>query len=310
MRPIISNANSQPELRIDELELTFLATGEAQHVFQKAGYDAGWVYKIPAAFGFVLPFDHEFQKFRCKTTFERILRFSLQTIPKRFSGRRRLSSLSLAGSGQGSLDKGRGECNESLLRSFGEYGIAKYCKWLNLKNFEDMLSIIGSLNHRLPANGLVPSQPYGRVTVRLQINGNQLTYSGPMLKQQRADHMFVRSDEFDTFAWEDIVASQQDFWRHGIGLVSAGEILGPKNWALVNGRMLLADTSALSKDFNAIRRSLDPAILDGREQIEMQQKGRRPEYRTRRSQAKEYFRYIRNEVNQEKLGRLWNQGNC
>src|ERR1051325_11978400 len=43
----------------DRLDLVFLATGTWQHVFvHRDDREVGWVYKIPSAFGYLLPFDH------------------------------------------------------------------------------------------------------------------------------------------------------------------------------------------------------------------------------------------------------------
>jgi phosphoglycerate dehydrogenase-like enzyme len=55
----------------DVSDLTFLATGYWQHVFAATGRPRWlWVYKIPAAFGYILPFRYSFQTFWPKSRYE------------------------------------------------------------------------------------------------------------------------------------------------------------------------------------------------------------------------------------------------
>jgi hypothetical protein len=88
-----------------------------------------------------------------------------------------------------------------------------------------------------------------------------------------------------------------------VALLEAADILGPRSWAVVDGRLQLADTGSLTRDHREARRSLAPERLDEREQIVLQRLALRESGST--TLAEEYFRFIRTELHQAAFDRLW-----
>jgi hypothetical protein len=79
------------------------------------------------------------------------------------------------------------------------------------------------------------------------------------------------------------------------------EALGPRSWALLDGRLCLGDTGALTTDYAEVYDALDPASLDVR--VRRQIGKSRPVDR-----ADEYFAFVRREVSREQLERIWRAG--
>lgn len=260
------------------MDAQFLATGENQHVF--AGSDdiegTAWVYKIPASFGYTLPFEHRFQAFRPKNSRERFLRFALVQVPRRvkvFQAPRRI--------GHGLL--------------------AAYCKRIRSNDFKRMLDILDYLSEQGVSDIPLPFTVIRKGEILLGIDEATIRYEGPILKQRRADYFFEKSVKLTTFDWSEFVHAQHRLWKRGVGLSSAGEILGPKNWALLDGRIHLADTGALTRDYHEARNCLSEETLDKRQENaldHLKQIGST-------DPALEYFLFIRKQINQEKLDELW-----
>ena len=74
-----------------------------------------------------------------------------------------------------------------------------------------------------------------------------------------------------------------------------------KNWALLDGRLRLFDTSSLTSDPRAVRRVLTEAELDRRERALL----RKTTERRTAEPLVEFFRFIRRELNRDKLDQLW-----
>jgi hypothetical protein len=127
-----------------------------------------------------------------------------------------------------------------------------------------------------------------------------LHYRGLVLKQRRADFFFEYFDALDRFDWAAPQRVQHELWRHGIGLVDVDEVLGPRNWALLDGEILLADTGSLTEDFSAVRRVLSDELLNER-QWEI------PSWWPHHVSGSlpRYFAYVRQQVNQDQLHRMW-----
>jgi hypothetical protein len=117
--------------------------------------------------------------------------------------------------------------------------------------------------------------------------------------QRRADAFFDQvAGNLSRYDWSHFVELQHRLWRHGVGFWYPREALGPRSWALLDGRLCLGDTGALTTDYVQAYDALDPASLDVRvrRQIEKSQPG---------DGAAEYFAFVRRQVNRERLQQLW-----
>lgn len=271
------------------LDLTFLATGYCQHVFTNtAEKDGSWVYKIPAAFGYILPFRHTFRVFWPKGVYERFLCFALIRLPSGFHNRlaARAGSPLRAVSGR--------------LVSAGERLTAAHCRRARCRMFLRMLELIRFLCQRGLDEVLLPCSDCGNVGARLRVGGSVFPYHGPMLVQRRAAG-FETQARLAAFDWNDLVAAQHRLWRLGVGFQHRREILGPLSWAVFEGRLRLCDTSALSTEFRLVRRSLS------KENLDLAERQAREHLRRCGSAdlADDYFRFVRAEINQPRFDRLW-----
>lgn len=248
-----------------QLDLTFLATGTWQHVFVRTGVEAdGWVYKIPAAFGYILPFDH-MQRYK----------------PEKFSAKRLGYALA-----------------HFLL---GSRVIAAHLKHLSSRNFEAMLKLIAEMERDGLSDILLPCQLIRDGAATLRVGENLLPYRGAILMQRRADYLFEKSENLRAIEWRELVQAHHRLWRHGITFSTPTAVLGLKNWGLLEGRLQLFDTSSLTRDPQKVRRVLSHEALDRREETLIRQAVEK-----RSSEPiEEYFHFIRQEINREKLDQLW-----
>lgn len=69
-------------------------------------------------------------------------------------------------------------------------------------------------------------------------------YAGPALKQRRADGFMAHQCHLE-LDWQALVRIQHALWRIGVGICDADTVLGPHNWAVLDGRLLLGDTASL-----------------------------------------------------------------
>lgn len=285
-----------------DLQLDFLATGTWQHVFVSANdetrnaHDAlrvvqgesrmaresngetseaaratsdeagAWVYKIPAAFGYILPFDH----------------------PQRFKS-----------------EKVATNASHALLKHLprGEKFLAARLRRRSVERFEAMLALVESMCESGLADIILPCEIMRDADAALRVNGATIAYRGHVLKQRRADYLFERSERLRSLDWREIVAAHHRLWRHGITFETSTAVLGLKNWALFENRLRLFDTSSLTSDPRRVSRALAPKELDKREEYTRTKQtigdGEASE------PLVEFFRFIRGEINRGKLEQLW-----
>jgi len=249
----------------DQLALTFLATGTWQHVFvRRDETESRWVYKIPSAFGHLLPFNH----------------------PQRLRPRR--------------LHTRAGDAVLTLLPA-GERLLASRLRRLSQRSFESMLALIAEIERHGLSDILLPWEVMRDAAATLEIEGEHFSYRGPVLKQRRADYLFERSENLHSFEWREIVEAHHRLWRCGITFSTTTAVLELKNWALLDGRLRLFDTSSLTSDRREVTRALDEQELNRREQSVL----RRVAERKSSEPIVEYFRFIRQELNRDKLEQLW-----
>lgn len=249
----------------NKLDLTFLATGTWQHVFVHPNdTEKRWVYKIPSAFGYLLPFDHP-QRLRPRR------------LPFR-AGARLLALLPV-----------------------GERALAKRLRRQSLRSFERMLALIEEIERHGLSDILLPCEALTDAAATLEIAGRLFDYRGVMLRQRRADYLFERNENLHSFKWREIVEAHHRLWRCGVTFSTTTAVLELKNWALLDGRLRLFDTSSLTSDPREVTRSLGEAELNKREQFVLEKVAERKSSEP----IVEYFRFIRQELNRDKLEQLW-----
>jgi hypothetical protein len=262
------------------LQLDFLATGTWQHVFVRANDAARkaddearsmndeareWVYKIPAAFGYVLPFDHA-QRFRSDNLATKTSHALLARLPR------------------------------------GGNLLAARLRRRSVARFEAMLALVEFMCESGLSDIMLPCEIMRDAEAELRVSGATVAYRGSILKQRRADYLFERSERLRSLDWREIVAAHHRLWRHGITFETSTAVLGLKNWALCEGRLRLFDTSSLTSDPRRVSRALAPEELDRREEytrVKQTTGGDASE------PLVEFFRFIRREINRGKLEQLW-----
>jgi hypothetical protein len=286
-------------------DLTFLATGECQHVFAATGEeDAQWVYKIPAAFGYLLPSSHPSRKsFKPKSRSQQLVRLALVTLPaavhKRGSALSARLGTRLARGGESALLRSFDRC-ALMPKALGESLLRRYVLWERVSRFNRMLRTLDLMRAMGLSDVVLPHRIIRKGMAVLRVNGCTYRYEGPFLVQRKAE-FFDKSRNFKSFPWEDLITQQQLMWRHGIALDGPAEVLGPKNWALMDGRLRLGDTSGLTTDLKWALRAIKAARLDRKEKnVVCDAKSVNPD-----DPAEEYFRETRKEINEEKLRQLW-----
>lgn len=248
-----------------QLRLTLLATGTWQHVFvNEDEAEQLWVYKLPAAFGYVLPFAHP-QRFRPASLPAQICAALCLRLP----------------------------CGAKLY--------AAYLRRASRQRFARMLALIEQLDRHGLADIMLPCAALRDAAARLEVAGATFAYRGDILKQRRADYLFERSENLRSFEWREIVAAHHRLWRCGITFSTTTAVLELKNWALLDGRLQLFDTSSLTSNPRRVRRVLGAAELDRREQAI----ARKAVERKSAEPLVEFFRFIRRELNRDKLDQLW-----
>lgn len=212
------------------LDLTFFATGSWQHVFVTSGREAEpWVYKIPSAFGYVLPFN-DARRYRPENLCAAVLDVALTHLPP------------------------------------GERLLAAYWKRASLKKFTSMLGLIEDMSRDGLADLIPPYEVIRDGEATLRVNGRIAAYRGHILKQRRADFLFEGSENLPPFEWREVVEAHHRLWRRGVTFSTTTAILGLKNWGLLEGRLRLFDTSSLIRDARKVRRHLGREELYKREE--------------------------------------------
>lgn len=286
------------------LDLTFLATGYCQHVFTRTAEPGDdWVYKIPAAFGYILPFKQSFRVFWPGHLYERALDFALLSLPNALCNRLHNR---LTADGESRRLNMPDSLVAWLLRSIqhlgdaGEQVVAAHCRRARGKMFARMLEMLEYLSRHQLTEIVLPYQIIRDSKAILRVAGNAHRYGGPILVQKRAG-LFENGERLDLFDWDELIQAQQRLWRHGIGFTGLREILGPQSWALLDGHLRLADTSALTRDYHLARRYLSEDQLD----LGQRQAMRKLMEAGSSRHSEDYFRFIRKQINRQRFDELW-----
>ena len=291
------------------LDLSFLATGKSQHVFVKTGdLQDGYVYKVPAMFGYLLPFGHRDCGFR--NSLWRISRVVLVWVPHGLFKRGFLPLLQIAQKRGWERAAHFLRAIEPVLRSASLYGqryLAAVLRRARTREFARSLDCIEYLLAKGVTNVFLPCQVLRDQEVLLRFDGQCIRYRGPMLKQKRAETFFEAMGGLETFPWRVIIQAQYRLWQHGFGLSEPVETLGPYNWALLNGSIYLADTASVTDDVRKVRRCLRKQNLD--QTINRYLPWSCHKYPLPRKDPPplvlEYCAFIRRGINQDSLRKLW-----
>lgn len=287
------------------LDLTYYATGYRQHAFVRTGAEAdGFVYKIPAAFGYVLPYRHRLGSGPGRIrSLKAALHWALLAAPHRFrtgvlphvAGRLPPAALTLVRPFGAPV-----RVAAHVARSARNRLLMAHARRARARDFAGMLDLMDELGRHGLADLLVPYRIMRRAAAVLRVDGRAMTYTGPILAQQHVD-MFFTKQSLAVFDWDELVRALHALWRHGFALTEKGENLGYRSWALMSGRIRLADTSSLTRDLSRARRSLRDENLDA--QARMVLASHRDPHAARA--FAEFFRYIRQHVSGARLAELW-----
>ncbi len=265
-----------------------------------------WVYKIPAAFGYILP------QRRRPTAAEPGPAGGLKRLMFDFLVRYPHAAAESLQRRLGADDGDRGYLRTLLLRGLNassaaavewrDWLLKPYFRHARARGFTQMLGTLQQLSRCGADDVVLPFQILRSCSATLRVGDRVSGYVGPMLVQRRTS--FLQRGDFHRFQWSELVEAQQLLWRHGFALTGRNEILGPTNWSLLEGRLVLADTSSIVRRFELAHRALSEEALAARENMV---------YRILRESgnaesidvARDYFRFVRSGIDQPTLTRLW-----
>jgi hypothetical protein len=281
-------------------DLTFLATGSRQHVFVKTDPEEDeWVYKIPAAYGRILPHSVYLHR-RATSSYAHKQRTLLRRLVSPAASRDPVRLLEAAP--RSGLLRPAVTALEQMYRVGPTirnrlFGMA--FEWSSRRGFRRMLATMEYVSQQGIERVLLPYAVIPRGEAVLHVGGASIPYQGPVLVQRRS--RFLGLMDVDAFEWRELIEVQHLLWRNGIALTDK-EKLGPSNWALFEGHVRLGDTNSLTRDYRRAYQALDAKVLNERVDVVLERlSGREPA----RSLAKQYFCVVRQEINQRKLNELW-----
>lgn len=285
------------------LDLTLLATGFQQHVFVRTDGSDGWVYKVPAAFGYLLPYEHRVGTKGPVTSVRKALHRVVVAWPHEFrtgvleplATRLERGVPVLAPVVLGPL-----RAADRVVRHARDRFLMAYRRRRRAAAFDAMLSLLDELERAGLAPRLLPYRIERSVTAVLRVAERSSAYQGPMLMQRATTEFFTRQ-RLATFRWADLVETVHALWRHGFALTEVGENLGYRSWAMLDGRVYLADTGSLTRRLVAARRALRDVNLDAYTRRLLDFHG---DSATGREFA-EYLGFIRREINLARFDALW-----
>lgn len=285
---------------MSDLDLTSFACGSRQHVFLPTGApDSEWVFKLPSARGVVEQYGMDLREYQPTGPLASVLYRAFVQIPNDRHDRR-VEALRRQGAPEQRLQSAQRR-HRAICETRGRSLAAAY-RWTRRRHFRRMVALAESMAERGLADLMLPFRVLHDAAATLRIGESIDRYRGPILVQRRGD-FFDRSGRFDAFEWSDVIVTQHRLWQAGIGLSDANEILGPKNWALVSGRLRLADFSSLTRSPRTVRRLLAPDVLDARQERVLQRLSR--EAPPMADLARRYFAHVRAEINQARFDQLW-----
>jgi hypothetical protein len=283
------------------VDLTLLGSGAWQHAFVPTGQsEPEWVYKLPAAYGYILPLRPRLEHFAPASAARKAALLLLKSPDRLADASRRWGGSRNAPAGSRALAAlGSGVAEVICLARDG--CLAPVLRRSRRRRFDTMVQQLEFLSLHGLADVLLPYRVLPELEAVLRVDERRVDYRGPAIKQRKAEFFRGGALDFESFEWMEVVSAQHRLWRCGIAFSEINQILGPMNWGLLDGRVRLADTSNLTSDARLARRLLEPAALDAKQAVVM---GRLSEPATPEVAA-EYFRFVRSEINQKRFDRLW-----
>jgi hypothetical protein len=267
-----------PPMTEATLHLEFLATGGNQHVFvARESAEDGWVYKVPAAFGYLLPWDHP----------RRLARKPPRGRLKRVLYRTLFAPPAAAASRQ----------TRWAPATLRDWIWAQYIRWNARNKFTRMIRLMEELGERGQASLLVPFTVERRHDVILHVDGRALPYRGVLLMQRRAEFRKVRNI-IDEGNWRVLIEAQHRLWRNG---VAVADVVRYTSWVTLDGRICLADADSLTSNLQVARSYVSESVFADEAAIIARALGGAPTERP----VGEYLTYIREHINRDVLDRLW-----
>ncbi len=283
------------------MELTLLGSGAWQHAFVPADQsESEWVYKLPAAYGYILPLRPRLEHFAPSNASKKAA-LRVMRMPDRLADalHRWGESHGASAALRAAAVLGQGVAEALCLARDG--CLAAFLKRSRRRRFHTMVQQLDYLSRHGLADVLLPYRVLSELEATLQVGERRVAYQGIAMMQRKAEFFRGGALDFASFQWSEVVSAQQRMWRCGVAFSEINQILGPMDWGLLDGRVRLADTSNLTSDCRLARRLLDESALDAKEAVVM---GRLRSPATPKV-AKEYFRFIRSEINQHRFDELW-----
>lgn len=189
----------------------------------------------------------------------------------------------------------------SWLHGPAERSLRRYLRHRRIRAFTVMLQVVRRVQTLITEDVLLPCEVAPRRHFVLETPAGVHRYAGPALKQQRADWFMARQCHL-AFDWQAPIRIQHALWRIGVGLCDADTVLGPHNWAVLDGRLLLGDTGSLVTSRDEAVAVMAESVRDSVEERLMS----RFASSGHASAAAAYARTIWTGINPETLMELWN----
>jgi hypothetical protein len=285
------------------LDLTFFGTGATQHVFtETSSPESGWLYKIPASFGKTVPFRPAFRSVLPWNRYLAAFQLLFFKVPAQFEDkvRARAGRSRNKSAANWQLIVGAASGGAKVLTACGDFLLGYYIRDGYARQFRRMIGLLQALQVIGLDDLLLPYRIINHSRATLRVGEKIHSYQGPILVQRRAHRFIDRPEGIEAFDWRQLVTAQHRLWRHGIAFSDASIALGPCNWAVYNGRILLGDTGSLTTDYRLAERTLAPELLSATENMLLQFADE-----SERQRVAEYFALVRTEINETRLSQLW-----
>jgi hypothetical protein len=262
--------------------LTFLATGGNQHVFIDPHGSDEWVYKVPASFGELLPWNHE-RRLARKHPRQPMLRIIYRLLFRPADTSRP----------HGVSDGASNWAPKSMLDRVW----AAYIRWNAQRRFVRMLRLMNYLESIGHGDMLVPYRILPECEVALTVFGVSKTYRGTLLAQRKVRFRKV-AEVISHGAWGSLVESQHRLWRAG---VAVADVLRFTSWVIMEGQLRLADADSLTDSQKVARSFLSRRILADEERMVR----RGANAAEPKASPDEYITFIQRHINRRTLDALW-----
>lgn len=138
---------------------------------------------------------------------------------------------------------------ELLVRQPFRMPAAAWLRRSRVQAFERMLTVLKEMEQSGCGDVLVPWKGTSFCGT-LPLPGIGVRYSGSALQQRRVDLFFEDAELIELFDAKAMADAQVSMWRHGFALSDAAGAFGPDGWAILDGVLLLADTSSITRSLH------------------------------------------------------------